>query len=193
MVRNELIEALKLVREGCKQTLLSYFFLCSTQNFYVQERNPLCTFIFFSFLETVDLGATILFKKYPEIKIWKAQTAVLSFVITQVFKGWFYFQQFLKYIYYTTMMYFFKKANVSVDTGLFQWALFGKYHSLDTRGQYVCFLATVVLQEGIWSLKLGGTIILKSTCRMYLNWWGKKKYKLPVLAYWDLMSKWYMM
>lgn len=90
MVRNELIEALELVKEGCKQTLLSCSFLCSTQNFYVRERNPLCTFIlfYFFFFETVDLGATTLFKEYPEIKMWKAQTAVLSFVIiTQVFEG----------------------------------------------------------------------------------------------------------
>lgn len=72
MVRNELIEALELVREGCKQTLLSCSFLCSTQNFYVQEilcARLFCFVLFFSFLETVDLGATTLFKKYPEIKM----------------------------------------------------------------------------------------------------------------------------
>lgn len=120
----------------------------------------------------------------------------MSFVIkTKVFKGLFYFQRFFfKYIYYTTMMFFvFKKekANVSVDTGIFHWALWGKYRTLDARGQYARFLATVFLQEGASASKLGATTNGKSTSPMYSNWWGKKK--LPVLAYWDLKSKRYTM
>lgn len=107
MVRNEIIEALELVKEGCKQTLLSCSFLCSTQNFYVQERNPLCTFFF---LETVYLGATTLFKKISRNKDVKSSNCslVCHYNTSSLAKFFlFYFQQFLKYIYYTIMMYFF--------------------------------------------------------------------------------------
>lgn len=78
----------------------------------------------FFFLETVYLGATTLFKKISRNKDVKSSNCslVCHYNTSSLAKFLFYFQQFLKYIYYTIMMYFFlfsfifKKANVSVDT-----------------------------------------------------------------------------
>lgn len=78
MVRNYIIEALEFVKEGCKQTLLSCFFSLLNSDFLCAGKK---SFVHV-FLETVYLSATTLFKKYPEIKMWKAPTAVLDFVNT---------------------------------------------------------------------------------------------------------------
>lgn len=171
LVRNEIIEALELVKEGCTQTLLSCSFLCSTQNFYLQERNILCTFFLFWFLETVDLGATTLFKKISRNKDVKNSNCSLDFCNTSwiFFKVCFIFNSFLNIFTVQRWCFVFvcfknknKTVTVSVDTGLLQSALWGKYHSLDTRGQYVCFLATVVLQRwGVFCFETWGCNLFK--------------------------------